>query len=348
MDQAFAQLIKQHGINTACIGVIKAGQLVWQGQYGQQNETESASANTLINVASITKTVTAETVLRLVAQGKLDLDEPMAKYWVDPDLEGDAQVKQLTARMALSHRSGLPNWRFFTESGKLQFMNAPGSSFGYSGEGIVYVMRYAEKKLGKPFEDLVNEMVFEPLAIHNSFMRVIPENFPRIAKPLDDDGKFYGYYCYPGGYCREAGSFSATGDMVTTVSDYATFLVSAMRGDGLTESLKAERFKMNAVEVPKEQINCAGVANARCPQRLGYGLGWCISVLDNDLLIGHRGTDWSTVSLAYCYQNSGDGLIIFLNAPNRKGLAGMVAALELLDPDSPELHGYIMRRDRQN
>lgn len=343
LEGALAEVVARHGVNTAGLALIRNGQVVWQRQYGQQSPGVPASATTLFDVASLTKTVTAETILRLVADGKLSLDEPMSDYWVDPDLRDDPRHQRLTARMALSHTTGFMNWRFFAPDGKLGFINEPGERFGYSGEGFEYVAKYAENKLGTGLEELVKTYVFEPIGMMDAAISVRKENFPRIAKPLDADGTFYGYYCRPEGWCRSEGDRFAAGSMVITVSDYARFMISSMHGEGLSAGLEEERDTIRGAE---EDIDCSATPAARCPTRVGYGLGWYVAELENDKLIGHRGSDWSAVSLAYYYKRTGDGLVIFFNAPNKAGIAAMVDALELLDPESPEIHGYKTRRAR--
>ena len=340
---AFLELLGRHGINTAGIAVIRNWQVVWEAQFGQQSPGVPASAETMFDVGSITKTVTAETILRLVAAGRLSLDEPISPYWVDPDIAGDPRHLELTARMALSHTTGFMNWRFFADDGKLGFVSDPGTAFGYSGEGYGYLARYAEEKLGVPFEELVRSYVLEPLGLEDVSLSVREEYFPRIARPLGEDGEFYGYYCRPEGWCRSEGDVAVAGGMVTTIADYARFMIASHRGETLPRELDQERRTITGLE---EDIDCTGVPDARCPVRLGYGLGWNVVELEDDVVLGHRGSDWSVVSLAYCYQGSGDGLIVVFNAPNRAGIAAMVDALELLDPDSPEIHGYRTRRDR--
>lgn len=348
LEDSFSRIILDHKINTAGVAVIKNRKVIWQNHYGLQSPGIPASENTLFNIASLTKTVAAETVLRLVAQGKLSLDEPVAPFWVDPDLEGSAQLQELTPRMLLTHTSGFMNWRYFSDDRKLSFVNAPGTTFGYSGEGFEYLARYVEKKMGVPFEQLVISNVFKPLGIESAAIGVHEENFSHIAQSLDEDGKFYGYYCYPWGNCEDEGSYSAAANLVITVSDYAKFLISSMDGEGLDPKLQQDRNTMQGIQFSQSEIDCSSAQEILCPTRLGYGLGWSMSELENDKLIGHRGTNWTVVSLAYYYQGSGDGLVIFFNAPNKSGMAAMVDALSLLDPDSPELHGYKLRLARSN
>lgn len=131
--------------------------------------------------------------------------------------------------------------------------------------------------------------------------------------------------------------------MVITIADYAKFLVASMAGEGLTPALTAER---NRIATNLEDIDGSGTPEALCPTDVGYGLGWYIAEVSEDTLIGHRGSMWSTVAVAFYYEDTRDGLVIVLNAPNAAGIAGMVDALALLDPDSPELHGYKTRLAR--
>jgi CubicO group peptidase (beta-lactamase class C family) len=346
LDKSFVALINKHKINTAGVAVIKDRKIIWQNQFGFQSPGIPATANTLFDVASLTKTITAETILRLVAKEQLSLDESVAPYWIDPDLQDNSNVHQLTPRMLLSHRSGFLNWRYLSNDRKLSFINEPGTDFGYSGEGFEYLAKYAENKIGIPFEQLVKSTVFEPIGISSASISMDKKNFTRIAKPLDKNGKFYGYYCHPSGYCRKEGSYSAAASLVITVADYAKFLISSMEGEGLNQKLKQDRDTMHGIQFSQNNIDCGELSDILCPAQLGYGLGWSISELKNKNLIGHRGSNWTVVSLAYYYQDSGDGLIIFFNAPNKAGIAGMIDALELLDPDSPEILGYKMRLAR--
>jgi CubicO group peptidase (beta-lactamase class C family) len=348
LDKAFSALVDTHKINTAGVAVIKDRKVVWQNQFGLQSPGVPVKTDTLFDVASLTKTVTAETILRLVAKGNLSLDESIAPYWIDPDLEGHPNIKQITPRMLLTHTSGFMNWRYFSDDRKLGFINQPGTTFGYSGEGFEYLAKYAENKLGVPFGQLVKSTLFEPLEMNNAAFVVHKENFTRIAQQLNADGKSYGYYCQPWGGCAKEGSYSAAANLVISVGDYATFLISSMQGEGLSPELTKDRNTMQGIQFTQSDIVCEKTSEAQCPNQLGYGLGWSMSQLKNDKLIGHRGTNWSVVSLAYYYQGSGDGLVIFFNAPNKTGLAAMVDALKLLDPDSPELPGYELRLARTN
>lgn len=340
LDQAFSELLDEHNLTTAGVAVIKDGEIVWEGYFGEEKPGKPASETTLFNVASITKTVSAETFLRLVEQGKLSLDTSMEDYWVDPDLENDPRHKDLTPRMALTHTTGFRNWRFFSEDNTLRFMEDPGVSYSYSGEGFEYIARYAEEKLGSGFDELVKKEVLNPEGLTGISFSVQQENFENMAMAVDEEGNFYGHYCRPNGWCREEGAYSAADEMVTNVKDYGRFLISVMNGEGYSKKLEAER---NRVQTPVGVIDCDTVSPEQCPDAQGYGLGWQVLDYGDNKLISHGGSDWAEFALAYFYTKSRDGLIIFFNAPTRMALPAMPKAIEYIDPGSPMADHYRMR-----
>ncbi|RMB02763.1 serine hydrolase domain-containing protein [Eilatimonas milleporae] len=338
---AIGEIVAAHNVTTALIGVIDGGALVWTAAYGQEAPGIPADINTRMNVASITKTVVAETALRLADDGAINLDEPMADYWVDPDIAGDPRTQKLTARHALTHSTGFPNWRFFRADGTLVFMHDPGAAHSYSGEGMEYLARYMEAKLDRTLPELVTAEVFEPIGMMNSAIAANREATGGLAQPRDADGTFYGYFCRPprqGGACLRDGSYSAAGGMSTSVPDYAAFLKSVLRSEGYGAPLAAERSTVLVAEDGDDAIvRCTEEERSPCPTAQGYGLGFEILTYDDETVIGHTGWDWSELTAAYAYEESGDGVIVLLNTQPERGLPAMTAILRLLDPASPFL-----------
>lgn len=340
LDRALGDLVAENGVIAAGVGLIDDGKLVWTGYYGEQEPGVPASPKTRFNVASITKTVAAETALRLIAKGKLDLDEPLARYWVDPDIAHDPRREQLTARMVLNHTSGFPNWRFFRSDRKLAFENSPGATYGYSGEGFEYLARAIESKLRQPFPRLVETYVFEPIGMTASTLEIRREGLTNLARPVDERGVFPGYYCRPNGGCREEGSYSAADDMIVTVPDYARFLISVMSEAGYDSKLAVERNRVQTDKGKERVVDCKADGTAACPRSQGYGLGFEVIDYGEFKVVGHGGSDWSELALAYFYQPSNDAVIVFLDAPNRQALSAMPDLISLLDPHSPYLSHY--------
>ncbi len=342
LEREFDVLVTENEIVTAGAAIITNGQVTWIGNFGEQAPGIMASEQTLYNVGSITKTVAAETILRLVSDGTLSLDASMSPVWVDPDLEDDSRHELLTPRVALTHTTGFPNWRYFTANGKLAFNTDPGTSFTYSGEGYEYLATYSEKLTDQKFEALVQQYVFDPIGIENASYSIDKAYFDHIAQAKAPDGSFPGHYCYPdNGYCRSEGSSTPADDLVISVSDFALFLISVMNSDGYDKSVTADR---NTVHVKKTEANstilCDSTTFAECPIAQGYGLGWEVLDFGDRKIVSHGGSDWHELALAYFDTQSKDGVIIFLNAPSANALKAMPKAISLLDADSPMVELY--------
>jgi len=110
--------------------------------------------------------VASYSVLRLVDEGKFDLDVPFNKYLgTRYDVGDDPRLDKITARRVLTHSSGFPNWRNGTV---LPINFEPGEKFSYSGEGFVYLSKVIEKITGLRFEDFVQQQTLGPLGMSSS------------------------------------------------------------------------------------------------------------------------------------------------------------------------------------
>lgn len=335
-------VLSRHAIVTAGIGVIRDGDLGGEHYFGEQQPGVAAGPQTRFNVASVTKTVTAETVLRLVGQGRLDLDEPMAPWWTDPQIADDPRHALLTPRMALDHSTGLPNWRFFLPGGRLAFVADPGQTYTYSGEGMQYVARYAAAKLGRPFPDLVRETTLAPLGMDDTAIVVDRTRMETIARSRDAAGQVYEPWCRveSEGGCRPQGSWAAADDMVTTVRDYARFLRGVMDSTGYGPAVTVDRNRVQTDKGDQAVLDCAANPELTCPVRQGYGLGFNVLDYGNEIVLGHGGADWSELALVYGACAARSGLVVFLNAPNARALAAMPEVLSRVDPTCPFLPEY--------
>lgn len=105
--EAFAALFEGGRQRGAALCVQVGGETVldlWAGVAGQTEE-QRWQEDSLVNLFSCTKTFTAVAALQLVAEGRLDLDEPMARLWPEFAAQGKAQI---SLRQVLCHRAGLP------------------------------------------------------------------------------------------------------------------------------------------------------------------------------------------------------------------------------------------------
>ncbi|MEL7296576.1 MAG: serine hydrolase [Pseudomonadota bacterium] len=344
IDSAIHDILSGQNIKTAGVGLIENGELTWTFYYGEQSPGTPASAATQFDTGSITKVVSTETILRLADDGQLDLDEPMGSVWVDPDLEDDPRAQQLTPRMVLTHTTGFPSRRSRTDNGRLQFLHDPGTTFGYSGEGFEYLMRFVEAKLGKPFPDLVATKVLGPLGITGASFAYREENFENVALSVDDNtGEFrtdWGYHCLVvSNTCPEDGTYSTSRNMTMTVESLATFAISVVNADGYSAAMAADR---NTVQSVKDRpvFYCDKPGIGQCPLEQGYGLGWEVLNYGDSQLLAHGGHDYSVLTVLGINTTTKDGVIVLLNAPELAALRAMPEILEVLDPSTPLSQQY--------
>ena len=285
------KLIKDNNIPTLGLGVIEDGKLTQIKVYGKLNDKTSASYNSLFNVASLTKPVTAMTVLRLVSLGKWSLDEPLYKYFTDPDITSDPRNKKLTTRLVLSHQTGFPNWRSMNKDNKLNFEFEPGTKYQYSGEGFEYLRKAIEKKFNKNLEQLAKEYVFQPIGMSDtSYIWNEKKMADRIVIGYDKEGKPYDVV--------KNKTASAADDLVTSMEDYSKFLVSIMNNDLLSKEV-FEAMKTKQVETKKNKY---------------FGLGFEIYDLgNNEIALSHGGSDKGVNTIAFILPKTKQGLVIFTN-----------------------------------
>ena len=328
LDTRVPALLDQYRVASVGVALIVDGHVVLERAYGEQSTGFAATPATLFNLASLTKPVTAEVLLRLIAANQLSLDEPMSSYWVDPDVASDTRHPQLTLRKALSHQSGLPNWRGHSPDGKLAFAFAPGSAYGYSGEGYDYAARFAERKLGRSFEDLAREKLFAPLRMTSTSFSWRDWMRGRLAVPLDA----VGHWGEP--QVESTGQWNGANNLITTAGDYARFVASVMRGEGLTRQLAAERLR--PARGPQPEWTCDAAPVTVCPQALKVVLGWRrLEFSDGPVFIhtGSNGRPGGERTLAYFDPGRRRGVVILTSGAEGGRLYRDVAAI--MDPGSP-------------
>ncbi|HEV7374777.1 MAG TPA: serine hydrolase domain-containing protein, partial [Pyrinomonadaceae bacterium] len=288
-DDAIQKLLDENKIPALGIGVIRGGKLTGIKVFGEIKKGETAPFNTIFNVASLTKPITAMVALRLASAGKLNLDEPLDKYWIDPDIKDDPRHKKLTTRLVLSHQTGFANWRWLNKSKKLEFAFEPGAKYQYSGEGFEYLRKALEEKFKKPLAKMADELIFKPLEMRDTrFVWDANMNEARFAVGSDAKGNPY--------KINKNTKANAADNLLTTVEDYGKFLVAVMNRDGLSKDVFDEMIR-HQVKTKDDKY---------------FGLGWEIYDLGNgDFALSHGGSDEGVKTLVFMLPKSKNGLIIF-------------------------------------
>ena len=168
VDRFVDAYMKYHRIPGLSLAIVKDGEIVYGKGFGVKSlaKDDPVRDSTVFEVASMTKPMFAFAVCRLVERGVLDLDTPLWKYLPYSDIENDERYKKITARMVLCHRAGFPNWR----DGELKIHFEPGTKQMYSGEAYGYLAKVVSHLTGKEIATLMNEEVFAPLGIKNTYL----------------------------------------------------------------------------------------------------------------------------------------------------------------------------------
>ena len=240
--------------NGIAVAVIDAGQVVYQRAFGRRNDRgDPLREDTVMVAASLTKPVFAYLAMQLVDEGRIDLDASIARYLDEPlpsypaerpypawsDLSDDQRWRSITARMLLSHQSGLPNLPASEPNRKIRIHFDPGTRFAYSGVGFNLLQFVLEHGQGLDLDAEVRRRVFQPLDMRRSSLTWQQSNADNQADGYTSTGEVH-----PHPRRQRA---AAASSMDTTLQDYARFVAGFVRGDGLSV---ASRSAMVAVQGP--------------------------------------------------------------------------------------------------
>lgn len=263
------QLQRDLNVPGVSMALIDGGKVMWSREFGIRDVTsgEPVTAKTRFEAASTSKPLYAYAVMKLVEEGKLDLDEPLANYLEDAYMEGDDRHLKITARMVFSHRSGFPNWR---KGGISQNPDPPllgfdpGTQQRYSGEGFTLLQTAVEAITGMNIDQFTQEKLLKPMAMSES--RYVWDPEAEIAAAHNSDGTF-----------RRSNPRYFSGNsaytLFTTPTDYAKFLIEIMKADrsashSISDKTRAEMLRPHSS--PEDKRNFALSWVIRPEQQGGY------------------------------------------------------------------------------
>lgn len=308
-QEATQKILKRANIPGLSLAYLSSEGSVTVESYGVKEIKKEGSIDekTLFSAASLSKPIVGYMVMQLVDQGEIDLDQPLAEYFDYPDVAGEAFYRQVTARHVLSHTSGLPNWRPRREGGELKFKRAPGEQFGYSGEGYVWLSKVLESINSKAFEELAQEMVFQPLGMTLTSYIWRDTTEQNYALPHDPYAKPRKKWKSP--------NPNAAASLQTTASDYARFLQAIYRGDRLSAKSKAAMFS------PQSEVISYGADG-----KIDWGLSVGIQEKPDGKEFWHWGDNGTFKAYFTVNIETGEGLVYFANSSN-----GLAITEELTD-----------------
>jgi CubicO group peptidase (beta-lactamase class C family) len=234
IDHVIERGISAGGYPGAAVVVGRRGAAVWQKGFGKLSWERSSSqvvpAKTIYDLASLTKVVgTTTAIMVLYDEGKIHLDDPVSVYV--PQFSG-GEKDRVTVRMLLEHRSGLPAgrdlWRsaHSPEEARAEVISTPlgcepGRCYEYSDLGADMLGFIVEAASGERLDHFLDERVFQPLGMNDTFFRPADSLKTRIAPtevapprgyPLQGEVHDENAYAL-GGVAGHAGLFSTAADL---------------------------------------------------------------------------------------------------------------------------------------
>ncbi|MDP9735260.1 serine hydrolase domain-containing protein [Curtobacterium sp. 260] len=340
VDALFAARVADRVAPSSVWGVFDREGLVASGGHGDRGDGRAPDADTVYRIASCTKSVTAATLLTLVAEGSVALDDPITTAvpaFAEVALPSpDAPVP--TLRMLLTMSGGLPTddpWADRQESidddaldavlrAGLLFDSVPGTRFAYSNTGYALLGRAIARAAGTPYARAVTDRVLRPLGLTDTVFSAVEARGFVVVGQRDDDGSWTPQPM------SGPGAFSPIGGLFSTVRDlarWARYLASA--STAAPEDGPVSPADRRAMQQAMRIVPSAVVPAAKRPTAYGFGL----FVEQDDRageIVSHSGGYPGFSAHVRWSVEHGLGVVAFENATQAKVSAPAERALDLL------------------
>ncbi len=293
-----AQLIEQFSPGLA-VAVVADGKIIFSKGYGKlalgavgtasaasaANAANAVTADTPFYIASTTKAFSAHIAAQLAEKGVFSLKTPVTKLMPGLRFHPDIKADEITLERLLNHTHGIdgdgPIGIITSYTGSpsgseaLQALLAQhppaktGNQFDYSNIGPIVAAWIIEHKTGKPWQDLVDELIFKPLKMQHSANRLSQVKHLALAQghEISPDG------FHPAKIKKQDANMHAAGGTFSSANDLAAWLgVHLQQGQWQGKTLYSPQLMAQAwTETAKQDRMAAGM------KRVGWSLGWDIA-----------------------------------------------------------------------
>ncbi len=320
LEQRIQHVTEAQRVVGMALVMIQNAEVIYARGFGVTSSEDGGvpvTPHTLFCIGSISKTLTATLVMRLVEQDRLDLDTPVITYMPGFIFSNAERGKAVTLRHILSHTSGLPSAgkdfgprdpdalrRFvWDELPRYAFVADPGEVHLYSNTAFVLAGHLAEVVTGKYYDQLVHELIFEPLHMRRS-------TFDRAVAMT-----------YPLALAHEAGA----GDRARTKHRFTDNVSGNPAGFGISSALDLANFAIMHLNhgqfqhtrvLSPESIALMQTSHANRytgDAESGYGLGLYTGEYKGVRQVGHGGMLESYNCYLHLFPDRGVGVVLLCN-----------------------------------
>ncbi len=296
IDDLLNQAIEAKQIPGAVVLVQHKGKIVKHQAYGYaldfEGKRQVMKEDTIFDVASITKVFTATALMKLYEEGKIGLDDPVAKYL--PEFAH----RDVTLRHLLTHTSGFPAWTpLYEKAGsreeRLAFVlqhplqHPPGQVYTYSDLNMITLGCVIEKVSGKKLDEYVDEVIIRPLGLKDTLFNPPLSLQGRIAateyQPERGRGLVWGAVQDENAWALDGVAGHA--GLFSTAKDLAIFAQMMLDGGSTGET------RLLALDTVKLLTENQAPESVGQKHGLGWelGEGWYMDLLAHPSTFGHTG-----------------------------------------------------------
>ena len=350
------------GVPGVAVGIFHNGQ-EYKAGFGVTNINHPlpVDSETLFQIASISKTFAGTTTMRLVEQGKLDLDTPLKTYLPELRLSDSEATEKVTLRHVFTHRGGWVG-DYFGDFGRgddalaknvaamasLEQLTPLGHTFSYSNSGYGLAARAVEVVTGKPYEQVVKELVLEPLGLNHTFY--FPEEAivhgVAVGHQVHFDKTRPTEVMQPWAWPRTS---AALGGLITNVKDLLRYACFQM-GDGSWEGSDGQTIRLLKPETMQLMQSKQAPAGSAAES---MGITWMLRQAGEVRIFGHGGASNGQMSILQIAPDQKFAIIVVTNASIGTVLCGEIVkwafenylgvpdvAAKYLERDLEELSAY--------
>ncbi|MFI6599644.1 serine hydrolase [Nonomuraea sp. NPDC050536] len=315
-------LTAQYGVPGVSVGVLHDDEITtYVAGVANLDTGIEVTDDTVFQIGSNTKLLTAELIMQLAGEGRLELDEPVTRHLPEFRLR-DADAGTVTIRHLLCHRGGFLGdfpgegdlgWgednlaRYVAQLAGVAQLHPVGELWSYSNSGMVVLGHVVEHLTGLPYDRAVRERIAEPIGAASILFRpeeIIKRRAAVGHVPDPDTGRIgvaRHYLEQP--WCAPSGSIT-----VSTAEDVLRFVRHHL-GDPERAALMHE-----------QQVAIPPMAGTH-----GWGLGWALRTLtDGRAAVGHGGATIGQLSALDVVPEAGVAVVVLTNAPGGAALGQRV------------------------
>jgi D-alanyl-D-alanine carboxypeptidase len=318
VDSLANSAMEQQNIPGMTVALAKNGTMLYAHAYGDSNiATHSATqTSTIFEIGSITKQFTAALIMKLQEQGQLHVDDSISVYL--PDYKFPSAI---TLRMLLTHTSGLANYTTFAEYpgwaihgvseatilsavNQTPLLFPPGTQWSYSNSNYFVLGAIIEKLSGQSYEANLEQYIFQPLGLTNTYFSLPPPGQSAIGYTLN------GPIVVPTLVADRSAAFAA-GALSTNVSDLVAWDNALINGKVVSPA------SFTAMMTP---------VSSAIPGGGSYGFGLALRPFDNRPTIWHNGLINGFTAETDVFLDSGLAVVVLTNsdAANPDTIAGEI------------------------